>query len=77
MFYVLIFSLLAVVLVVGGLSTMNRRRQSPGTDESQIGYDDEGRTTHGQVGHTTHTDASRRTRKAKRLQSRHGRRKRH
>jgi len=77
MFYILIFSLLAVVLVVGGITTMNRRRQNLGADEGQTTHGDEGRTTHSQVGHTTHTDASRRNRKTKRVQSRSARRKRH
>jgi hypothetical protein len=61
MFYILIFSLLAVVLVVGGIAGMNRRRNNLEREE----------------GHTTHRDASRRNRKAKRAQSQHDRRKRH
>jgi hypothetical protein len=69
MFYVLIFSILAVVLVVGGLGAWSRSRRTYQQDE---------------VAHATqsahavhaHDDASRRTRKAKRAQSRHERRKR-
>jgi len=61
MFYILIFSLLAVVLVIGGITAMNRRRRSLERDE----------------GHTTRSDASRRNRKMKRAQSRHDRRQRH
>jgi len=61
MFYILIFSLLAVVLVIGGITGMNRRRRSLEREE----------------GHTTRNDARRRNRKMKRAQSRHDRRKRH
>jgi hypothetical protein len=77
MFYIVIFSLLAVVLVVGGIATMNRRRHNLQGDEAQINYSDAGRTTQSQVGHPTRTEASRRDRKAKRVQSRQARRKRH
>jgi hypothetical protein len=77
MFYILIFSLLAVVLVVGGVTTMNRRRHSLATDEGEANYSHEGRTIESHVGHTIHSDASRRNRKAKRVQSRNDRRKRH
>jgi hypothetical protein len=35
MFYILTFSLLAVVLVVGGVTAMNRRRHGLATDEGQ------------------------------------------
>jgi hypothetical protein len=76
MFYVLVFSLLAVVLVVAGLSLMSRRRSEFTA----------GRTPHGAASpaqaapamHGSHPDdAARRTRKAKRAQSQHDRRKRH
>lgn len=77
MFSVLIFSLLAVVLVVVGITTMSRRRHSLATDDGQTNQSDEVRPAHGQVGHTTHSDANRRNRKAKRAQSRNDRRKRH
>jgi hypothetical protein len=76
MFYILIFSLLAVVLVVGGVTTMSRRRHSLATDEGEANHIHEERSTDSQVGHTTHSDASRRNRKAKRVQSRNARRKR-
>jgi hypothetical protein len=66
MFYVLIFSILAVVLVVGGITTMTRRRRALETDDANIS-----------TGHSHHSDARRRTRNAKRAQSRHDRRKRH
>ncbi len=61
MFYILIFSLLAVVLVFAGITTMTRRRNNLAREDV----------------HTTHSDAGRRTRKAKRTQSQHDRRKRH
>jgi hypothetical protein len=68
MFYVLIFSILAVVLIVGGLAAWSRSRRAYQEDE---------------VAHATHTthaahahdQASRRSTKAKRAQSRHDRRK--
>jgi hypothetical protein len=63
MFYVLIFSILAVVLIVAGIGGMSRRRKSWEQDE--------------EVHAAAHTDADRRARKAKRAQSRHDRRKRH
>jgi hypothetical protein len=69
MFYVIIFSLAAVLLVVAGLTTMSRRRQGLGAEKA-------GGT--GSPTHATHADAAgRRNRKAKRAQSKHDRRKRH
>jgi hypothetical protein len=65
MFYIIIFSLLAVLLVVAGLTVLSRRRTQLGTAES-----------HAQ-GHGSSSDANRRARKAQRAQSRHDRRKRH
>jgi hypothetical protein len=64
MFYVLVFSLLAVVLIMAGVAGMKRRQ---------------GATMEREIGHaTTHAGSSRRrTEKAKRAQSRHDRRKRH
>jgi hypothetical protein len=67
MFYVLIFSILAVVLVVAGVGAWSRRRRA-------YEYDEVVHSTH--ATHSTHDDASRRTRKAKRAQSRSDRRKR-
>lgn len=61
MFYILIFSILAVVLVVGGFASMSRRRKNLERED----------------GHTTHGDAGHRNRKAKRAQSQRDRRKRH
>jgi hypothetical protein len=66
MFYVLIFSILAVVLVIGGMTTMTRRRRTLEADEANMN-----------TGHSHYNDVRRRTRNAKRAQSRHDRRKRH
>ena len=78
MFYVLVFSLLAVVLVVAGLTTMSRRRRSLAGEEAHARYGDAGAVHPRPVPHGGHTDAAgRRNRKAKREQSQHDRRKRH
>jgi hypothetical protein len=69
MFYVLIFSLLAAVLVVGGITGMTRRRRTLEADEANMNT--------GHTGHSYNGDARRHTRSAKRAQSRHDRRKRH
>jgi hypothetical protein len=75
MFYVVIFSLAAVLLIVAGVTTMSRRRRSLRAEETNSVSVD-GHSTH--VAHGTHPDASgRRNRKAKRAQSQHDRRKRH
>jgi Flp pilus assembly protein TadB len=75
MFYVLIFSLAAVLLVVAGVTTMSRRRRSQQAEEAHATSLD-GHSTH--AAHGTHPDATgRRNRKAKRTQSQHDRRKRH
>lgn len=66
MFYVLIFSILAVVLVVGGITGTTRRRRTLEADEANMN-----------TGHSHSSDARRHTRNAKRAQSRHDRRKRH
>ena len=71
MFYVLIFSLMAVVLVVAGLSAMRRSRSRVNADEGP------GSPQQPHAGHTPRSDTARRTRKEKRAQSRHDRRKRH
>ncbi len=75
MFYVLIFSLLAVVLVVTALTTRSRRRRNLETGKVGATAGD----GHGsRANHGTHPDAAgRRNRKAKRVQSQHARRKRH
>jgi len=69
MFYVLIFSLLAVVLIFAFASTVTRRRRTLEYEEEPV--------THG--GSSTHASGhpSRRNRKMQRAQSRHDRRKRH
>ncbi len=71
MFYVLIFSILAVVLIVGGLATWNRRKRAYEMEDDQVAHAT-------QATHSTHahSDAERRSRKAKRAQSQHDRRKR-
>jgi hypothetical protein len=61
MFYIIIFSILAVVLIVGVLTQANRRRTAMRSETA----------------HTHTDSKDRRTRKAKRAQSRQGRRQRH
>jgi hypothetical protein len=75
MFYVLIFSLAAVILVIAGLTTMSRRRKNLAAEEAQGTLS----ATHApHAPHGTHADAmERKNRKAKRSQSRRDRRKRH
>jgi hypothetical protein len=65
MFYIIIFSLLAVLLVVAGLTVLSRRRTQLHAAESQAS------------GRGAASDAARRKRKSERAQSRHDRRKRH
>jgi hypothetical protein len=62
MFYILIFSLLAVLLVVSGVIAMSRRHKNLEHADRHI---------------ATTTDKTRRKRKEQRAQSRHDRRKRH
>jgi hypothetical protein len=69
MFYVLIFSILAVVLVVGGLGAWSRSRRA--YEEDEVSH-----ATQGTHSAQAHDQASRRSTKAKRAQSRHDRRKR-
>jgi hypothetical protein len=73
-FYVLIFGMLAVVLVVAGLGAMTRRR-SLGRDEGHVAHDDDAH--HAGARQADARDRARRTRNAKRAQSRRGRRTRH
>jgi hypothetical protein len=74
MFYVLVFGLLAVVLIVAGLTTMSRRRRGLAAEEAHTGHGQHPQS----APHGGHTDAAgRRNRKAKRVQSQHDRRKRH
>jgi hypothetical protein len=65
MFYIILFSALAVLLVVAGLTVLSRRRTELHVEESAAHL------------HGSTSDAARRTRKAQRAQSRHDRRKRH
>jgi hypothetical protein len=75
MFYVLIFSLAAVILVIAFVITVTRRRRTLGAEEAHVSSGD-GHSVH--TAHGTHPDAAeRRNRKAMRSQSRHDRRKRH
>jgi hypothetical protein len=61
MFYIIIFGILAVLLVIAGITVLTRNRSRPQAQGTS-------RPT---------TDAARRQRKAQRTQSRHDRRKRH
>lgn len=73
MFYVIIFSLAAVLLVVAFAAAVSRRRKNLAAEEVQSSPTHTPHAAHG-----THADASgRRNRKAKRAQSQHDRRKRH
>jgi hypothetical protein len=75
MFYVLIFSLAAVVLIVAFFTAMSRRRRTMRGEEVPVGAAG-GSATY--AVHGTHpNEAARRNRKAKRSQSKHDRRKRH
>jgi len=77
MFYVLIFSLMALLLVVAFL-TVSRRRRNLGSDRVHATYGEGHPTQSAHAAHGTHADAAgRRNRKAKRAQSRHDRRRRH
>jgi hypothetical protein len=68
-FYTIIFSLLAVLLVVAGLTVISRRRNQLRAAENSVSSPTQ---THGST-----SEATRRKRKAERSQSRHDRRKRH
>lgn len=80
-FYILIFSLLAVFVVVAAIMKMRGRRRGytasdnhPLSDATGAQHKSTGEHT---TGHGHHpTAAARRTRKAKRVESRHDRRKR-
>jgi hypothetical protein len=61
MFYIIIFGILAVLLIVAGITVLTRNRSRPSAQGTR-------RPTN---------DAARRQRKAQRAQSRHDRRKRH
>ena len=55
MFYVLIFSLAAVLLIVAGVTTMSRRRRSMRGEEAHVASVD-GHSTH--AAHGTHPDSA-------------------
>ncbi len=63
-FYIIVFGLLAVVLVVAGLTVLSQRRRQLRVEEGHGGRSGSG------------TSEDRRKRKAERAQSRHDRRKR-
>jgi hypothetical protein len=78
MFYVIIFSLAAVILIVAFFAAMARRRRTMRGEDVSIssGAGHVASATHSP--HGAHPDAAaRRTRKAKRAQSQHDRRRRH
>ena len=75
MFYVLIFGIVAVVLVVGGITAASARRKRYESDVVSTSHPGRATVHHG--GTATQHDAGRKARKAKRAQSRHDRRKRH
>jgi hypothetical protein len=78
MFYVLVFGLLAVVLIVAGLTAMSRRRRGFAADEIRVTHGPGGPAPRRATSHGNHAGAAeRRNRKAKRAQSQHDRRKRH
>jgi hypothetical protein len=78
MFYVLIFSLAAVILIVAFFGTMARRRRTLQGEDAQVSAGGGHTSSAGRAAHGTHPDAAgRRNRKAKRAQSQHDRRKRH
>ena len=74
-FYILIFGILAVVLVVGGITAATARRKRYESDVVSTSRPGTATVHHG--GTATEHDASRKARKAKRTQSKHDRRKRH
>ena len=75
MFYVLIFSLAAVILIAAFFAAMSCRRRTMRGEDMAVGASS-GQTAH--AAHGTHPgDAARKNRKAKRSQSKHDRRKRH
>jgi hypothetical protein len=67
-FYVIVFSILAVLLVVAGLTVTLRRRKALEVEESHAGHASHGGST---------SAAARQKRKTQRAQSQHDRRKRH
>lgn len=79
MFYVLIFSILAVVLVVAGIAAMSRRRKGYDAEE-RMDAERQGHAAPSGSAHSTHHStpvSERKKRKKKRAQSAQARRKRH
>jgi hypothetical protein len=75
MFYVLIFSIAAVILIIAFFTAVSRRRRTMRSDEVSVSTGSGGPA---HVAHGAHpNEAARRNRKAKRSQSKHDRRKRH
>ena len=74
MFYVLIFSLAAVILIVAFVSMVSKRRRTMEYGEDSVTHP--GSANHSS-GHPSRSNSARRNRKAQRAQSRHDRRKRH
>jgi hypothetical protein len=75
MFYVLIFSLAAVILIVAFFAAVSRRRRTMRGEDVALGA---GGADTAHVAHGTHpSETARRDCKAKRSQSQHDRRKRH
>lgn len=73
MFYVLIFSIAAIILVVAFFSARSRRQRTMRGEDVSVGAGGEHHASHG-----THPNAAtKKNRKAKRSQSQHDRRKRH
>lgn len=74
-FYILIFGVLAVVLVVGGITAASARRRRYESDVVSTSHPGKATVHHG--GTAAQHDAGRKSRKAKRAQSKHDRRKHH
>ena len=75
MFYILIFGILAVVLVVAGITAATARRRRYESDVVSTSHPGKATVHHG--GTAAQHNASRKNRKAKRAQSQHDRRKHH
>jgi hypothetical protein len=80
MFYVLIFSIVAVILVVAGLVNLSRRRRrfaSAGLEDAHAGEDRAGSGHHGGQQHASHGKSDHREVNRRRKQARQARRQRH
>lgn len=74
MFYVLIFSLAAVILIFAFVSMVMKRRRTMEYGDEPVSH---AGSSHHASGHPSTSSSARRNRKAQRAQSRHDRRKRH